>query len=145
MVQNLQIVLSGFGTGEQHLKLTTIMFQNIFPAIDINTVSRWISGLVFFIAFGCVLPYELWSPSICCRSRFHHAKGLCCLITTEIQSLLISATTRSGYNLWGYPAEYGSLCRTIRCLIWKILTMSVISWQSMISLSLSLSLVHSSV
>nr|GEV36068.1 hypothetical protein [Tanacetum cinerariifolium] len=32
------IVLSGFGTGEQHLKLTTIMFQNIFPAIDIKTV-----------------------------------------------------------------------------------------------------------
>ncbi|MCL7036197.1 hypothetical protein MKW94_006559, partial [Papaver nudicaule] len=32
------IVLSGFGTGEQHLKLTTIMFQNIFPSIDINTV-----------------------------------------------------------------------------------------------------------
>lgn len=32
------IVLSGFGSGEQHLKLTTIMFQNIFPAIDINTV-----------------------------------------------------------------------------------------------------------
>jgi ribosome biogenesis protein SSF1/2 len=32
------IVLSGFGTGEPHLKLTTIMFQNIFPAIDINTV-----------------------------------------------------------------------------------------------------------
>ncbi|PON63293.1 Brix domain containing protein [Parasponia andersonii] len=32
------IVLSGFGTGDQHLKLTTIMFQNIFPAIDINTV-----------------------------------------------------------------------------------------------------------
>ncbi|KAF2315437.1 hypothetical protein GH714_039241 [Hevea brasiliensis] len=35
---NLRIVLSGFGSGEQHLKLTTIMFQNIFPAIDINTV-----------------------------------------------------------------------------------------------------------
>ncbi|XP_071714665.1 peter Pan-like protein [Rutidosis leptorrhynchoides] len=32
------IVLSGFGTGEQHLKLVTIMFQNIFPTIDINTV-----------------------------------------------------------------------------------------------------------
>lgn len=32
------IVLSGFGTGEQHMKLTTIMFQNIFPVIDINTV-----------------------------------------------------------------------------------------------------------
>ncbi|KAM0998500.1 hypothetical protein ACFX2I_008226 [Malus domestica] len=32
------IVLSGFGTGEQHLKLTTILFQNIFPAIDVNTV-----------------------------------------------------------------------------------------------------------
>ncbi|KAL2556685.1 Peter Pan-like protein [Forsythia ovata] len=32
------IVLSGFGTGEQQLKLTTIMFQNIFPAIDVNTV-----------------------------------------------------------------------------------------------------------
>ncbi|XP_047327020.1 peter Pan-like protein [Impatiens glandulifera] len=32
------IVLSGFGTGEQHLKLATIMFQNIFPAIDVNTV-----------------------------------------------------------------------------------------------------------
>ncbi|KAF8392586.1 hypothetical protein HHK36_022931 [Tetracentron sinense] len=33
------IVLSGFGTGDQHLKLTTIMFQNIFPAIDVNTAS----------------------------------------------------------------------------------------------------------
>ncbi|XP_010938387.1 peter Pan-like protein [Elaeis guineensis] len=33
------IVLSGFGGGGQHLKLTTIMFQNIFPAIDINTVN----------------------------------------------------------------------------------------------------------
>ncbi|CAI9781103.1 unnamed protein product [Fraxinus pennsylvanica] len=33
------IVLSGFGTGEQHLKLITIMFQNIFPAIDVNTVN----------------------------------------------------------------------------------------------------------
>ncbi|KAF2315430.1 hypothetical protein GH714_039212 [Hevea brasiliensis] len=32
------IVLSGFGSGKQHLKLTTVMFQNIFPAIDINTV-----------------------------------------------------------------------------------------------------------
>ncbi|KAF6177116.1 hypothetical protein GIB67_005104 [Kingdonia uniflora] len=33
------IVLSGFGTGDEHLKLTTILFQNIFPAIDINTVN----------------------------------------------------------------------------------------------------------
>ncbi|ONK58128.1 uncharacterized protein A4U43_C09F8500 [Asparagus officinalis] len=33
------VVLSGFGGGDQqHLKLTTIMFQNMFPAIDINTV-----------------------------------------------------------------------------------------------------------
>ncbi|XP_071717034.1 peter Pan-like protein isoform X1 [Rutidosis leptorrhynchoides] len=32
------IVLSDFGTGDQHLKLMTIMFQNIFPAININTV-----------------------------------------------------------------------------------------------------------
>ncbi|CAL5357645.1 unnamed protein product [Camellia sinensis] len=32
------IVLSDFGTGVQHLKLTTIMFQNIFPAINVNTV-----------------------------------------------------------------------------------------------------------
>ncbi|XAR58437.1 hypothetical protein NMG60_11013823 [Bertholletia excelsa] len=32
------IVLSGFGTGKQHLKLVTVMFQNIFPAIDINTI-----------------------------------------------------------------------------------------------------------
>lgn len=32
------IVLSGFGSGEQHLKITSIMFQNIFPAIDVNTV-----------------------------------------------------------------------------------------------------------
>ncbi|KAK1317167.1 Peter Pan-like protein [Acorus calamus] len=32
------IVLSGFGTGDEHLRLTTIMFQNIFPSIDINTV-----------------------------------------------------------------------------------------------------------
>ncbi|KAB5569456.1 hypothetical protein DKX38_003249 [Salix brachista] len=36
--KNPLIVLSGFGSGEQHLKLTTVMFQNIFPAIDINTV-----------------------------------------------------------------------------------------------------------
>ncbi|XP_071714669.1 peter Pan-like protein [Rutidosis leptorrhynchoides] len=34
------IVLSGFRTGEQHLKLVTIMFQNIFSAIDINTVIK---------------------------------------------------------------------------------------------------------
>ncbi|KAL5791848.1 hypothetical protein ACOSP7_000442 [Xanthoceras sorbifolium] len=33
-----QIVLSGFGTTDQHLKLTAIMFHNIFPAIDINIV-----------------------------------------------------------------------------------------------------------
>lgn len=32
------VVLSGFGSGGQHLKLTTVVFQNIFPAIDINTV-----------------------------------------------------------------------------------------------------------
>ncbi|CAN0889327.1 Peter Pan-like protein [Linum grandiflorum] len=32
------VVLSGFGSGEMHLRLTTIMFQNMFPAIDINTV-----------------------------------------------------------------------------------------------------------
>ncbi|XP_049406850.1 peter Pan-like protein [Solanum stenotomum] len=32
------IVLSGFGTREEHLKLTTFIFQNIFPAIVINTV-----------------------------------------------------------------------------------------------------------
>ncbi|KAF3504942.1 hypothetical protein F2Q69_00039985 [Brassica cretica] len=40
MVKSLKwdIVLSGFGTQELHLKLATIMFQNIFPAIDINTV-----------------------------------------------------------------------------------------------------------
>ncbi|KAJ8573036.1 hypothetical protein K7X08_009547 [Anisodus acutangulus] len=32
------IVLSGFGTGEQHLKVATLIFQNIFPAIGIHTV-----------------------------------------------------------------------------------------------------------
>ncbi|GLU07380.1 hypothetical protein SLE2022_243400 [Rubroshorea leprosula] len=32
------IVMSGFGNGGEHLKLTTTMFKNIFPAIDINTV-----------------------------------------------------------------------------------------------------------
>eukprot|EP01018_Ginkgo_biloba_P038109 Gb_33229 [translate_table: standard] len=32
------IVLAGFGSEEQHLKLTTVMFQNIFPVIDVNTV-----------------------------------------------------------------------------------------------------------
>lgn len=35
----LQIVLAGFGGEEEHLKLTTTMFQNIFPAINVNTVS----------------------------------------------------------------------------------------------------------
>ncbi|CAL9098780.1 unnamed protein product [Musa acuminata var. zebrina] len=34
----LKIFLSGFGSGDQHLKLTRIMFQNIVSAIDINTV-----------------------------------------------------------------------------------------------------------
>ncbi|KAJ7977568.1 PETER PAN-like protein [Quillaja saponaria] len=32
------IVLSGFGSGDQLLKLVTTMFQRIFPDIDINTV-----------------------------------------------------------------------------------------------------------
>lgn len=32
------IVLSGFGKEERHLSLVTTVFQNIFPAIDINTV-----------------------------------------------------------------------------------------------------------
>lgn len=32
------IVMSGFGNGAEHLKLTTTVFKNIFPAIDINTV-----------------------------------------------------------------------------------------------------------
>eukprot|EP00249_Psilotum_nudum_P013954 c24595_g1_i1 orf=223-1686(+) len=32
------IVLAGFGSDEDQLKLTTIMFQNIFPAIDVKTV-----------------------------------------------------------------------------------------------------------
>ncbi|XP_022770891.1 peter Pan-like protein isoform X2 [Durio zibethinus] len=32
------IVLSGFAAGDEHLKLTTTMFKNIFPDIDINTV-----------------------------------------------------------------------------------------------------------
>lgn len=32
------IVLAGFGSEEQHLKLITVMFQNIFPVIDVNTV-----------------------------------------------------------------------------------------------------------
>lgn len=32
------IVLAGFGSEEEHLKLTTIMFQNIFPAINVKTV-----------------------------------------------------------------------------------------------------------
>lgn len=31
------MVISGFGTGDQHLKLATIMFQNIFPTIDPKT------------------------------------------------------------------------------------------------------------
>ena len=38
-ISSLQIVLSGFGGEEEHLKLTTTMFQNIFPAINVNTVS----------------------------------------------------------------------------------------------------------
>lgn len=34
-----QIVLSGFVSGELPLQLTTNMFQNIFPTIDVKTVS----------------------------------------------------------------------------------------------------------
>ncbi|KAJ8444038.1 hypothetical protein Cgig2_020884 [Carnegiea gigantea] len=33
-----ELVLSGFGTGEEHLVLTTRMFQHMFPTIDVNTV-----------------------------------------------------------------------------------------------------------
>ncbi|KAJ7520798.1 hypothetical protein O6H91_19G023400 [Diphasiastrum complanatum] len=32
------VVLNGFGAAEEHLKLITIMFQNIFPVIDVNIV-----------------------------------------------------------------------------------------------------------
>lgn len=32
------IVLAGFGSEEEYLKLTTTMFQNIFPAINVKTV-----------------------------------------------------------------------------------------------------------
>lgn len=32
------LVLSGFGTGEEHLMLATRMFQHMFPTIDVNTV-----------------------------------------------------------------------------------------------------------
>ncbi|KAH9320526.1 hypothetical protein KI387_015165, partial [Taxus chinensis] len=32
------IVLAGFGSEEQQLKLTSVMFQNIFPVIDVNSV-----------------------------------------------------------------------------------------------------------
>eukprot|EP00250_Pteridium_aquilinum_P028195 c36743_g1_i1 orf=587-1993(-) len=32
------VVLAGFGGEGEHLKLTTTMFQNIFPAINVNTV-----------------------------------------------------------------------------------------------------------
>lgn len=68
----LQIVLSGFGSGEQHLKLTTIMFQNIFPAIDINTVSSLrifcinnISGAVFLpVSFLHTLIHIVFFPSV---------------------------------------------------------------------------------
>lgn len=38
-----QLVLSGFGTGEEHLMLTTRMFQHMFPTIDVNTVSDMIA------------------------------------------------------------------------------------------------------
>ncbi|KAH9614617.1 hypothetical protein KSS87_019621 [Heliosperma pusillum] len=32
------LVLSGFGTQEEHLRLTSTLFQNMFPTIDVNTV-----------------------------------------------------------------------------------------------------------
>ncbi|KAJ7520797.1 hypothetical protein O6H91_19G023400 [Diphasiastrum complanatum] len=34
------VVLNGFGAAEEHLKLITIMFQNIFPVIDVNIRNR---------------------------------------------------------------------------------------------------------
>ncbi|XP_020584328.1 peter Pan-like protein isoform X2 [Phalaenopsis equestris] len=46
------IVLSGFGSGGQHLKLTTIMFQNIFPAIDINTVNLSSCQRIFLLNYN---------------------------------------------------------------------------------------------
>ncbi|XP_074279009.1 peter Pan-like protein [Silene latifolia] len=32
------LVLSGFGNQEEHLRLTSTLFQNMFPTIDVNTV-----------------------------------------------------------------------------------------------------------
>lgn len=51
-----QIVLSGFGSGEQHLKLTTVMFQNIFLAIDINTVSALANNNQILSPDGIIFP-----------------------------------------------------------------------------------------
>lgn len=34
----LQVVMNGLGAAEEHLKLVTVMFQNMFPAINVNTV-----------------------------------------------------------------------------------------------------------
>lgn len=49
-------MLSGFGTGEQHLRLTTIMFQNMFPAIDIKTVSLEINDQdLFMLEYSLIL------------------------------------------------------------------------------------------
>lgn len=43
----LQVVLNGFSTGEDHLKLTSVMFQNMFPALNIATVKINIFELFF--------------------------------------------------------------------------------------------------
>lgn len=61
-----QIVLSGFAAGDEHLKLTTTMFKNIFPDIDINTVSSFdsffsISKLASLLSFSFFFFYFPWS------------------------------------------------------------------------------------
>ncbi|XP_021763131.1 peter Pan-like protein isoform X1 [Chenopodium quinoa] len=46
------LVLSGFGTGEEHLTLTTRMFQHMFPSIDVNTVKLSLCQRIVLIHYN---------------------------------------------------------------------------------------------
>lgn len=46
------VVLNSFG-GEEHLKLATVLFQNLFPAINVHTTS--LKSCKVILKFWCVM------------------------------------------------------------------------------------------
>ncbi|KAK9726322.1 hypothetical protein RND81_05G205800 [Saponaria officinalis] len=46
------LVLSGFGTQEEHMRLTSTVFQNMFPTIDVNTVKLSLCQRIVLLSYN---------------------------------------------------------------------------------------------